>query len=62
MPQFSSYVKSMMHIGSVQIGLDHWEICKEMLHTFLKFQAWIRGGNNASRAESSETTASGAAE
>jgi hypothetical protein len=40
--------KSLLHIGSVQIGLDHWDLAVEMLSSAVKVVGWLAGGGDDS--------------
>lgn len=42
--QFATMVKSLLHIGAVQMGLDHWEVCIGMLRGAVGVVAWLAGG------------------
>lgn len=41
---FATLAKSLLHIGAVQIGLDHWEIAIGMLRSAVKVVGWLAGG------------------
>jgi hypothetical protein len=41
---FASLVKSLMHIGVVQVGMDHWEVAVEMLLGAVRVVGWLAGG------------------
>lgn len=36
--------KSLLHIGAVQIAMDHWEVAVEMLRNAVKIVGWLAGG------------------
>ena len=41
---FATLAKSLLHIGAVQVGLDHWEIAIGMLRSAVKVVGWLAGG------------------
>lgn len=49
---FASLAKSLLHIGAVQVGLDHWEVAIEMLRNAVRVVGWLAGseeGNDHGR-------------
>lgn len=42
--QFASMVKSLLHIGTVQMGLDQWEVCIGMLRRAVGVVCWLADG------------------
>lgn len=40
--------KSLLHIGTMQIGLDHWEVAVEMLRSAVEIVGWLAGGREDS--------------
>ncbi|OIW35020.1 hypothetical protein CONLIGDRAFT_37949 [Coniochaeta ligniaria NRRL 30616] len=40
---FAALAKSLLHIGAVQVGLDHWEVAIEMLRSAAKVVGWLAG-------------------
>jgi hypothetical protein len=45
---FAALAKSLLHIGAVQVGLDHWEVAIEMLKSAAKVVGWFAGGGEGS--------------
>jgi hypothetical protein len=41
---FATLAKSLLHIGAVQVGLDHWDIAIEMLRNAVRVVGWLSGG------------------
>lgn len=49
---FAALAKSLLHIGAVQVGLDHWEVAIEMMRSAVKVVGWLAGcGNNSDRGQ-----------
>ena len=41
---FSVLIKSMLLVGSVQMGMEDWDVCIEMLRRGLRVAEWLRNG------------------
>lgn len=42
--QFATMLKSFLHLGSVQMGIDHWEVSIGMLRRAVGVMQWLAGG------------------
>lgn len=50
------FVKSMVNISIVQMGLDNWESTSAAMGAAVRFQAWLRGGSAAGSEEGEDAT------
>lgn len=41
--QFATMIKSFLHLGSVQMGIDHWEVSIGMLQRAVRVMQWLAG-------------------
>jgi hypothetical protein len=42
--QFATMLKSFLHLGSGQMGIDHWEVSIGMLGRAVGVMRWLAGG------------------